>query len=82
MPARPKITVTSDGHLSPEPRRQAKSPSPSPSEGPEPGTKKRALRRENWEIHRATIKRLYIDEDKKLNDIVEIMRRDYDFTAK
>ncbi|KAL8408350.1 hypothetical protein RB594_006959 [Gaeumannomyces avenae] len=81
MQVRPKITVTSDGHLSPEPRRKGKSPSPSPTERLDPGTKKRAMRRENWEIHRATIKRLYIDEGKKLNDIVEIMRRDYDFTA-
>ncbi|KAL8382221.1 hypothetical protein RB595_006145 [Gaeumannomyces hyphopodioides] len=81
MQVRPKITVTSDGHLSPEPRRKAKSPSPSPTERLDPGIKKRALRRENWEIHRATIKRLYIDEGKKLNDIVEIMRQDYDFTA-
>lgn len=45
-------------------------------------SKKRELRRQNWEQHRATIKRLYIDEGRKLNDIVEIMKREHDFVAK
>ncbi|KAH9428771.1 hypothetical protein MCOR02_011316 [Pyricularia oryzae] len=44
-------------------------------------SKKRELRRQNWEQHRATIKRLYIDEGRKLNDIVEIMKREHDFVA-
>ncbi|TLS30999.1 hypothetical protein PpBr36_02625 [Pyricularia pennisetigena] len=44
-------------------------------------SKKRELRRQNWEQHRSTIKRLYIDEGRKLNDIVEIMKREHDFVA-
>lgn len=42
------------------------------SEGPSP---------ETWEVHRPMIKRLYLDEDKTLPQVMEIMKRDYDFKA-
>ena len=34
-----------------------------------------------WETHRPTIKRLYLDEDKPLKDVIAIMQRDYDHKA-
>lgn len=36
---------------------------------------------EVWEIHRPTIKRLYLDEDKTLKDVMAIMQRDYGHKA-
>ena len=30
-----------------------------------------------WETHRLTIKRLYLDEDKPLKEVMAIMQRDY-----
>ena len=34
-----------------------------------------------WETHRSTIKRLYLDENKTLKDVMTIMERDYDHKA-
>jgi hypothetical protein len=42
------------------------------SQGPSGGT---------WELHRSTIKRLYLDEDKPLPKVMEIMQRDHNFKA-
>ena len=36
---------------------------------------------EIWEIHRSTIKRLYLDEDKTLNEVMATMRKDYGLKA-
>lgn len=35
----------------------------------------------DWSRHRPTIKRLYLDEKKKLREVMEIMARDYHFVA-
>jgi tetratricopeptide (TPR) repeat protein len=34
-----------------------------------------------WGLYRSSIKRLYLDEDKTLPQVMEIMKRDYDFKA-
>ena len=34
-----------------------------------------------WETHRSTIKRLYLDDNKTLKDVMAIMERDYDHKA-
>ena len=36
---------------------------------------------EIWENHRSTIKRLYLDEDKTLNEVMATMRKDYGLKA-
>ncbi|KAL1861797.1 hypothetical protein Daus18300_008613 [Diaporthe australafricana] len=36
---------------------------------------------QDWSRHRPTIKRLYIDERKKLKEVMDIMARDYNFVA-
>ena len=36
---------------------------------------------EIWEIHRSTIKRLYLDEDKTLNEVMATMRKEYGLKA-
>lgn len=35
----------------------------------------------NWEDHKATLKSLYLEKDKKLDDIMEIMQEQQDFVA-
>lgn len=45
---------------------------PSASNGP---------RRNDWSRHMPTIKRLYIDEDNTLKEVMEIMERDHNFVA-
>ena len=35
----------------------------------------------DWSRHRPTIKRLYIDERKKLKEVIDVMARDYNFVA-
>lgn len=37
--------------------------------------------RYDWTKHKATIKRLYMDEDKTLREMLDIMARDYNFVA-
>lgn len=37
--------------------------------------------RYDWSKHKPTIKRLYIDEDKTLKEMLEIMQRDHNFVA-
>lgn len=37
--------------------------------------------RYDWSKHRPTIKRLYIDEDKTLKEMLEIMQREHNFIA-
>lgn len=37
--------------------------------------------RYDWSKHMPTIKRLYIDEDKTLNQVLEIMKEEHDFVA-
>lgn len=34
-----------------------------------------------WSRHRQTIKKLYMDEDRTLHDVMEIMKRDFGFDA-
>lgn len=43
-----------------------------------PRTVKQGPAHEDWERHRATIKRLYLDEDKSLKDVMFIMKNEYD----
>jgi len=35
----------------------------------------------DWEPQKPTIKRLYMDEDRKLKDVAEIMEKDFNFRA-
>lgn len=35
----------------------------------------------DWSRHRPTIKRLYLNERKKLKEVMDIMARDYNFVA-
>lgn len=37
--------------------------------------------RETWALRKSTIKRLYLDEDKTLSQVMEIMKRDHNFQA-
>ncbi len=37
--------------------------------------------RHDWEGHRATIKRLYIDDGRPLKEVIDLMRRDFGFEA-
>ena len=35
----------------------------------------------DWEAQKSTIKRLYMDEDRKLKDVADIMEKDFNFRA-
>lgn len=48
------------------------------STGGKPG---RTPSRYDWSKHMPTIKRLYIDEDKTLNQVLDIMKEEHDFVA-
>lgn len=37
--------------------------------------------RSDWNRHRPTIQRLYIDEDKTLREVMEVMEKQYNFVA-
>jgi Clr5 domain len=52
--------------------------------GPQLRTTRRAqqLPIDEWTPHREVIKTLYIDQDKTLNEVVDIMKRDHGFQAK
>jgi len=45
-------------------------------------SRKPKIRKENWAAHKEKIRTLYIDEDKKLEDVMEIMKEEYDFDAR
>lgn len=49
-----------------------------PARGPKAG---RTPSRYDWSKHMGTIKRLYIDEDKTLKEVLEIMERGHNFVA-
>jgi hypothetical protein len=36
---------------------------------------------EDWAKHRRLIRQLYLHEDRPLNEVMEIMQRDYEFKA-
>jgi hypothetical protein len=36
---------------------------------------------EDWEDHRARIRRLYLEEDRSLKDVMAIMKREHGFKA-
>jgi len=40
------------------------------------------IRKENWAAHKERIRTLYIDEDKKLEEVMEIMKDEHDFDAR
>lgn len=56
-------------------------------EGDSVGTSAKPLKsgrtpsRYDWSKHRPIIKKLYIDEDKTLKEVLETMQREYDFVA-
>lgn len=45
-------------------------------------TRKPKIRKENWAAHKERIRTLYIDHDKKLEEVMEIMREEHDFDAR
>lgn len=65
----------------------AQYPSPVLSHGTHEATNTRAPgpgrcpSRYDWSKHISTIKRLYIDEDKPLKEVMEIMQKDHNFIA-
>jgi hypothetical protein len=60
---------------------------PAVSEPPAPAARTRIarkpkIRKENWVTHKERIRKLYIDEDRKLEEVMEIMKDEHGFDAR
>lgn len=50
-------------------------------EGAKSGSGKRWAAEKDWERHRPTITQLYITENRTLLQVMEMMKKEYDFSA-